>query len=210
MPETGTCQCCGEEKVLNDRALCSNCRTAQPCANHPDLLTMQRCAYCRKPSCAYCVEERLCPTCREEGRVAPERKERVKKAALSDEQKANRKRLIQLGGLLLVAGGFNYWYFVGGPPSSADVCVDRLNAAQTITMDYLVHHRNLPKSLTEVRLAAKAQKKTLPLMIPEGCRPIPGAVIYSFKGKQARFKTVTDTGELFKEDGQNVTEVTAP
>jgi len=138
MAELGTCQCCGEEKQLNARSLCQNCRTAQPCAVHPDLLTMQRCAFCRKPSCAYCIEERLCAQCREEGRVAPERTERAKPkaaTALTEEERANRKRLVMLGGVLLVAGGFNYWYFFGGPSSPEDVCKERLNLAQSLTME---------------------------------------------------------------------------
>ncbi|MDB5096754.1 MAG: hypothetical protein JWM80_1175 [Cyanobacteria bacterium RYN_339] len=197
MAEKGTCQCCGEEKVLNERLLCANCRTAQLCAVHDDLLTMQRCAFCRKPACAYCVADRLCQACRDEGHEAPERVVKVKKEAANADDLAQRKKLIKLGAVLVVAMAANYWFFIGGPPSPADVCKARLETAQGITMSYMIHHRNPPKTLSEIRMVAKAEKMVLPLMIPAGCRPIPGAVVYSFDGKQYSFTTYTDEGKVF-------------
>jgi hypothetical protein len=171
---------------------------------------MQRCAFCRKPSCAYCIEERLCPTCREEGRVAPERTAKApRKGPLTDEDRANRQRLMKLGGVLVVALAANYWWFFGGFQSAEEANKERLNLAQGITMEYLIHHREPPKSLNEIRVVAKTLGKELPLMVPADCRPIPNTVAYSYNGKQYTFKGYDKDGKPVMADGK-VMVLTAP
>jgi hypothetical protein len=209
MANRGTCNFCGEDRVLNANKLCTSCKGVVPCAVHPDLLTIQRCRDCRNAACAYCLSNGVCEACRDkriaEGPVKRNRADREEEKAPSQWRK-----VAGLGSVLLGVIALNVWLFSPPPATPGEVVHERAGTVQRLILGYAMSHRaQAPTSLAQIAAIASAQGVTMPIMVPRSARPVPNAVVYLFDGKHYLIQVNGETGKAYMDHGK-VFEIRVP